>query len=599
MAGKITFNQRIIESMNEGVMALNPQGIVTMFNDPAAGILGMEPETVRDKPFGQVFMMDMESNDLFCQTILDAVYDAGVGQTSTVDFFLKDGTSKVLSVATSYLKADTDDAGKNAGVVVVFNDITEITQSRENEKALNSRLREAFIKTEEANKQLESALKKVQWVRIFITFVVILGFSGTGYYFWNQDFLPDTMFSRDKQADQEGGMSVVEVMTESLTSSVSLSGFVAPLEEIYVMAPFDGKIREKFFIYDEKVEKGEWLVAMDTDKLMVSFRDAKALYIKAGQKHKQLLDWKKSSEVSSAKRSFTKASNSLDTSKRKLEESQVLFDKGIISRSEFQSAQAELFNQQLDFAASKEALDSVLFQANQENLDIAQMELANAKANLDDLQKKLTQAKVSAPVSGIIIKPSQGQGKNKESKEIEPGLSFSQGDVLMSIGNLGGLSIRSKVDEIDIGKIRFGQKVNVSGDAFTELSLTGHVRHIASNAVSKGMEGPMFDVGVAIDHLTPNQQKTIRLGMSTNLEIVVYENPDALMIPLDAVEVRDNKKWVNIIDGDRTRQIEVTTGMTTLKAVEVLTGLNLGDRVSFMPWAGGQSVERDVEQERR
>ncbi|MCP4680901.1 MAG: HlyD family efflux transporter periplasmic adaptor subunit, partial [Desulfobacterales bacterium] len=533
-------------------------------------------------------MVEMEKNDLFCQTILDAIYDHSVGQLSTVDFKLKDGTPRVLSVSTSYLKENTDNEAGNDGVVVVFSDITEATQSRENEKALNLQLREAFIKTEETNKQLESALKKVHWIRVFITFVVILGFSGTGYYLLNQDFFSSTMLTPETKAGPEAaqGMSAVEVMTKPLTSSISLSGFVAPLEEISVLAPFDGKVLEKYFFYDEKVEKGDRLVAMDTTKLMVDFRKAKALYIKAGQNNKQLSEWKKSSEVSSAKRSFTKASNSLDTSKRKLEESQVLLDKGIISKTEFKSAQTEYINQQLDFTASKEALDSVLNKANRENLDIARMELANAKANMEEIKEKLTGATIHAPVSGIVIKPSQNQGKTKESKEIEPGLSISQGDVLMSIGNLDGFSIKAQVDEIDISKIQFNQKVNVSGDAFAALALTGRVRRIASNAVSKGKKGPMFDVEVAIDHLALDQQKKIRLGMSTNLEIVVYENPDALMIPLAAVEVRGNKRWVKVMDdsGAGLKKIEITTGMTTLNAVEVLTGLSQGDQVFFMPW---------------
>ncbi len=73
MAGKRIFYQRIIESMNEGVMALNPKGIITMFNDPAGNILSLRPDEVRDKPFGQILMMEMAENDQFCQVILDAI----------------------------------------------------------------------------------------------------------------------------------------------------------------------------------------------------------------------------------------------------------------------------------------------------------------------------------------------------------------------------------------------------------------------------------------------------------------------------------------------------------------------------------------------
>ena len=595
MAGKIAFYQQIVENMNEGVMALDTQGQVILFNDAAARILAMDPESVRGKLFGKVFMMDMEGNDLFCDTILNAVYASGVGLTDTMEFTRKDGDVRVISMSTSYLKtlagedgngrdeADVDPGGD--GVVVVLNDITEISQSREKEKALNHQLSEAFLQMEETNRRLEGALKKVKWIRFFIVFAVVLGLSGTAGFLWFQGDLATTLFPKESAApDQAGqGMATVTVTARPLTAAISLSGSVAPLEEIHVMAPFEGKIKEKYFVYDQKVEKGAPLILMDSTRLEVELRQEKTAYIKAEQSFRQVRDWKKSVEVSNAKRNFTKTRISLDAARRKLEESRLLFEKGIIAGSELKSAESDFTNQQMDLKASEESLASVLDKGNKENVDIARMELANARVNLEEIQVKLSRARVDAPVSGIIIKPvrdnsSRGSGG---SKTLEPGLSVSQGEVLLTVGNLDGLSVKSRVDEIDIGKIQFGQKVRVVGDAFAGIPLTGRVRHISSNAVPTGNEGPMFDVEVAIKTLPRAHREKIRPGMSANLEIKVYDNPEALVLPLSAVEVRGTGKYVKVMEAGTLVDREIVTGMTTLDAVEVVQGLARGDDVYY------------------
>ncbi len=594
MAGKIEFYQRIIESMNEGVMTLDPKGKITMFNDPAGKIIGLSPENVLDRPFGQVFMMEMEENDAFCQLVMDAVYASAVGKTDTIEFKRPDGQARILSLSTSYLRPDANDKDTSGGVVVVLNDITEITQSQEKEKELNLRLREAFLEAEETNKKLTSALKKVQWIRLLVTLLVVVGFAGGGYYMWQTDLVPSNVFSSGPQLDEaaDGADSAVPVMVKPLTSSISLSGFVAPLEEVNVTAPYDGKIQKRFFVYDQRVEKGEKLFTMDTATLEVEFRTAKATYIKAAQSYNELIAWNKSAEVAGAKRSHTKAISSLDTAKRNLEENRILFEKGIISRSEFESAEESYNNQKLDFAASKENLAAVMDKASPQNIEIARMELANAEASLNEIKSKLAQTTIYAPVSGIIILPTAtGEGGGQEQKRVDAGSSVSQGGILVSIGNLDGLSVKAKVDEIDIGKIDFGMKVKVAGDAFSDIPMTGEVRQISSNAKSSGMDGPMFEVGIAIDSLTPEQKERIRLGMSANLEIMVYDNPEALMVPLTAVEIQDGKKWVRrkAKGAEKIETVQVTTGMTTLDSVEIRSGLDPEDRVVL--GSGGGRLE--------
>ncbi len=584
MAREIIFYKNIIENMKEGVMTLDMAGTVTMYNDAAKDILGIPVDKVLNKPFGRVFMMELEDNDEFNQVILDAIYDAAVGKTATISFQRPDNTSRVLSMSTSYLKSEEEEKKKNAGVIIVFSDITQITKSREKEEELNLKLRNAFVKAEEINKNLNAALKKVQFIRVFITMIVILGFIGGGYYVWNQDVLPQSLFSTTASSGADAAsldMIPVKIQRQRVTTSISLAGFVAPLEEINVVAPFDGKVKKKFFVYDQRVQKGDLLLTMDTSQLQVSLRGKKAAYIKSRQNHNKIKNWEKGVDMSRARRSVTKAKKNLDRSKRKLAETKVLFEKGIIAASELESAKMEYFNQQLDFTAVQEQLDGELAKGNKENVDIAEMELKNARVSVEEIEAKLGQASICSPVSGIIILPTQGSSKEEKNKLVEPGISVSQGAILLSVGNLDGLSVKAKVDEIDVGKIDFDQKVIVSGDAFSDIPLEGRVSQISSNAVGSGEETPMFDVTVGVRSLTQTQKTRIKLGMSTNIEILVYENLGAVVIPLQAVKMRGNKKWVIVKNTANAsfREIEITTGMTTLSGVEVLKGLEESDQV--------------------
>ena len=73
----------------------------------------------------------------------------------------------------------------------------------------------------------------------------------------------------------------------------------------------------------------------------------------------------------------------------------------------------------------------------------------------------------------------------------------------------------------------------------------------------------------------------MRLGMSAEMQIVVRERDRALLVPFGAVDILDGKARVRVWD-DHTgteRVVEVTTGITTIDAVEILSGLEPGDVV--------------------
>lgn len=125
-----------------------------------------------------------------------------------------------------------------------------------------------------------------------------------------------------------------------------------------------------------------------------------------------------------------------------------------------------------------------------------------------------------------------------------PGISVAEDAIFLSIADLSRLSVSSTVDEIEVNQIRPGQDVTITGDGFKGVTLHGEVTYVSSEAKSSGRK-PQFEIKVTTDHLTDEQRKAVKLGMSAYLSINTYTNPSALMVlPFRAMQI--TREGVNL-----------------------------------------------------
>ena len=157
---------------------------------------------------------------------------------------------------------------------------------------------------------------------------------------------------------------------------------------------------------------------------------------------------------------------------------------------------------------------------------------------------------------------------------------MSQGGYLLSIANLDGLAVAGGIDEVDVVKVKAGQRVRVAGDAFPGLVFEGRIARVSPQSRSKGRV-PMFDVTAAIDRLADEHLAQLRLGMSASVTVVVRDEPSALLVPLAAVQGGPGNYRVRLKDkdGGAPRTVRVQAGETTVYEVEILSGLKAGDEV--------------------
>ncbi len=574
------FYKKVLETITDGAVILSSQGKIILFNAAAASILGIPQDQALGKSFAEIFLLCREENDEFTQIVMDSVYNPGKEQHQSVPFVQNDDTQVFLDIKASYL----DDGQEAKSVIIVFSDITEIRRVLDEEKALTHKLGKAYQDLECQAENLKGQAVKRKLIRRLVLGLVLLLLVGAGVFAARMHTGFGTRTSREPDRAAPGAGQQLLLKTQPLNQYITLSGSIQPLEQVVITSPFGGVVLEKFVSYGMEVEKDTPLLRLDDQELMVNVRDAETALIKAEQDYDKLKTWNESDDVATARRTLVKAQNSLESQKRKLDVNQKLFEQGIIPAEEYDSVRESFESQKLDYNSAKESLESALEKGDEKHLNIARLSLANARYKFESLKAKQNKSVIKAPVKGVVIRPND-DGKSQK-QELEVGAKFDEGSVLLSIGNLEGLSIKSKIDELDVLKIRIGQKAKVMGEAFKGTELTGEVNQISSQALT-GSDGgaAMFEITVAIKDLTDEIMKDIRLGMIVKMQIKVYENPAALLIPITAVQSESDGSYYVFCrrkDADAEHPYQkctISNGRTTFDSVEVLEGLSAGDSI--------------------
>lgn len=577
--------KNVLDNMSGGVMTVGLDGRILTFNPAAARILGLARDEVLDHVLAEV-LMAIEGLDAFFQALMDAVYEADVEHQRVVEVQPGDKTVS-LAMTSSYLQSVRDGEVQRIGVIAIFNDITELKDLREAElrmaetaKAQHAELQDAYRRIEENNQALRTATQRE---RVAALSVVVL-FLTVGLYAWQTDPVPD--FSEPSLPVSPAtvvpaDLRTVVVTPQRLTSTVILSGHLAPRREVQVTSPLTGTVAALHFQYGERVIHGQRLVELDTTEAEKKYREAQAAYIKARLRFHELENWENSVEVVRARRTLNRTRRQLETHQNKRDETAFLLEKGIIPASEHEAAEQQLYNMRLDYEAVQQDLEAVLARGGAQEKQVARLELDNARIQMQLMEDILQKSRVNAPVTGVIFPPRQSE---QDGQRLVIGGETQQGALLLTVGDLDGLSVVGEVDEVDVAKVRLGQQVAVSGDAFPGIELRGSIVHVSSQA-SQPEQGrgnvPVFEVRAVIENLSAAQRQQVRLGMSANLEVVVYDKPDSLLVPLGAVQVRNGKTWLRVKDRETgaVKRIEVDTGVTTLDAVEIVHGLQAGDEV--------------------
>jgi HlyD family secretion protein len=148
----------------------------------------------------------------------------------------------------------------------------------------------------------------------------------------------------------------------------------------------------------------------------------------------------------------------------------------------------------------------------------------------------------------------------------------------MTLGDIGRVFVRGKVDEADIGRVKVGMPARISVETFKDKKFEGKVTLISPLGVEKD-NVTTFMVEVSID----NPGNELKANMTANAEIVLEEHPDSIIVPEAAITYDAQRNpAVDVLDSgakNGKRKVTIKTGIGNGTKTQVLDGLKPGDKV--------------------
>lgn len=197
-------------------------------------------------------------------------------------------------------------------------------------------------------------------------------------------------------------------------------------------------------------------------------------------------------------------------------------------------------------------------------------ELRKEERDYNEMKEILGEFTILAPQDGMVI-----YEKSWDGTRIATGSQIGAWNpVVATLPDLTEMTSTTYVNEVDIRKVKVGQKVKVGLDAYPDKKLTGTVMRVANvGQQNPNSDSKVFEVTVKINERDP----ALRPAMTTSNNIIVLELDSVVSVPLEAIRTfADSIQYVILESG--TKQ-EIETGLSNANEAQILQGLNAGTRV--------------------
>lgn len=335
--------------------------------------------------------------------------------------------------------------------------------------------------------------------------------------------------------------------------------------------------------------------------------------------------------VIAAQTDVDKAQVEVNAAAREFKRNTQLLESGVISRQLYDESKDRVDNARASLETARANLDSRKLSVKDATARLEQQAVAvrDAKRAVDTANMSVSSSQSRANQQSAFLR---GQ-KNQRDKTLQvapingviaeipskvgtfavAGLSTT---ALLTIADMSSINVEVKVDETSIDKVEIGQKAKIKVDAFGDKEILGEVIQKTPLAVGKSQtsgglstninvqEAKEFRVVIELKDLTEEIQNGLRPGMSATAEIttkvvneviavplqaVIEKKPDATPVPTlagDVPEPSEKKKTITgvyILDGNKAKFVEVTTGIIGESDRQIISGLKEGDEVITGP----------------
>jgi len=377
--------------------------------------------------------------------------------------------------------------------------------------------------------------------------------------------------------DKGKSIEITKVKVTTVVETVSATGKIQPEIEVKISSEVSGEIIALNVKEGQVVKKGDLLVKINPD-----------LYTSGYNRSVSNLSGTKAG-LSQAEASFNEAMANYDRSK-------ILFEKGIISKSDWDKAVAT-------------------FEVAKANKKTAFYNVQSASATVNESKDNLGRTLIYAPADGTISM------LNVELGERVLGTQQMAGTEILRVANLNNMEVEVDVNENDIVKIKVGDLAKVEVDAYLKKQFKGIVTSISNSASTELTADQVTNFKVKVRILKdsyldllegkPDTYSPFRPGMTATVDIITKTKSNVLAVPISSVVIKSDTtavKKTNIDElykeeeqnkapkndkklecvfvkvGEKAKIRIIKTGIQDDTNIEIISGLKIGDVVITGPY---------------
>ena len=330
--------------------------------------------------------------------------------------------------------------------------------------------------------------------------------------------------------EEKISFDTAKVEKTNIQTSITATGTIEPVTSVTVGTQVSGIVSHLYVDYNSVVKKGQVIAELDRTNLI--------------------------SELNTAKANLSSAQSSLNYQLSNYNRYKELYNKGLVSADEYESAR-------LQYLQAKEQVNT-------------------SKESVQKAQTNLGYATITSPIDGVILSNSVEEGQTVAA-------SFNTPELFVIAQDLTDMRVIADIDEADIGGVKEGQRVSFTVDAFPDDQFEGRVTQVRQQATT---ESNVVTYEVVIS--APNNDLKLKPGLTANVTIFTLEKNDVLAVPSKALRFHPNEallqKGETIEDCEGDHKLWTKEG-TVFKAHKVEVGTSNGIMTEI---TGGMKVGTEI-----
>jgi HlyD family secretion protein len=288
------------------------------------------------------------------------------------------------------------------------------------------------------------------------------------------------IFKPFKKKDAEASFETVKVERGNITNTVTATGTIEAVISVNVGTQVSGIINKVYVDFNDVVKKGQLLAEIDKKSLINQLEQTRA--------------------------TVNQAQAQLNFQEATYNRMKVLFEKKLIAQSDY---------------------DQALY-----NYENAKASLTNANAAYDRNKVNLDYATIYSPIDGVVLNRAIEEGQTVAA-------SFNTPTLFTIVNDLTQMEVQTSVDEADIGKVKQGQRVEFTVDAYTDLKFEGTVSEVRLQPVTTNNV-----VTYVVILNAPNPDKKLMPGMTASATIFIDEKENTLIVSGKALRFTPSQAYM-------------------------------------------------------